>query len=123
MRGMGIVTKYMKLELYFFNIQSNTLNCTNSMIIKTKIRMSTIRKTITFTEKQDKWIKSRITDGEFTNDSEYLRDLVRRDQAKNAKFSALKAAITEGMESGISNKSVPDIMKEVEERMREDGRL
>ena len=50
--------------------------------------MSTIRKTITFTEKQDKWIKSRITDGEFTNDSEYIRDLVRRDQAKNAKFSA-----------------------------------
>ena len=39
--------------------------------------MSTIRKTITFTEKQDKWIKSRITIGEFTNDSEYLRDLVR----------------------------------------------
>ena len=30
--------------------------------------MSTIRKTITFTEKQDKWIKSRITTGEFTND-------------------------------------------------------
>ncbi len=85
--------------------------------------MATIRKTITFTEKQDKWIKSQIKAGEFTNDSEYLRDLVRRDQAKKAKFSALKAAITEGMDSGISDKSVPDIMKEVEERMRVDGRL
>jgi antitoxin ParD1/3/4 len=85
--------------------------------------MATIRKTITFTDKQDKWIKSQIKAGEFTNDSEYLRDLVRRDQAKKAKFSALKAAITEGMDSGISDKSVPDIMKEVEERMRADGRL
>ena len=85
--------------------------------------MSTIRKTITFTGKQDKWIKSQITTGEYTNDSEYLRDLVRRDQAKNAKISALKAAITEGMNSGISDKTVPDIMKEVEERMRADGRL
>ena len=85
--------------------------------------MSTVRKTITFTEKQDKWIKSQIKAGEFTNDSEYLRDLVRRDQAKKAKFSALKAAITEGMDSGISDKSVTDIMKEVEERMRADGRL
>ncbi|WP_298539995.1 type II toxin-antitoxin system ParD family antitoxin [uncultured Aquimarina sp.] len=85
--------------------------------------MATIRKTITFTEKQDKWIKSQIKAGEFTNDSEYLRDLVRRDQAKKAKFSALKAAITEGMDSGISDKTVPDIMKEVEERMRADGRL
>ncbi|MEC3908108.1 type II toxin-antitoxin system ParD family antitoxin [Tamlana sp. 2201CG12-4] len=85
--------------------------------------MSTIRKTITLTEKQDKWIKSRITMGEFTNDSEYIRDLVRRDQAKNAKFSALKAAITDGMDSGVSTKSVLDIMKEVEEGMRADGRL
>ena len=85
--------------------------------------MSTIRKTITFTAKQDKWIKSQIKAGEFTNDSEYLRDLVRRDQAKKAKFSALKAAITEGIDSGISDKSIPDIMKEVEERMRTDGRL
>ena len=85
--------------------------------------MSTIRKTITFTEKQDKWIKSLISIGEYTNDSEYLRDLVRRDQTKNAQFSALKAAITEGMDSGISDKSVPDIMNEVEERMRADGRL
>ena len=87
------------------------------------MNMSTIRKTITFTEKQDKWIKSRITIGDFTNDSEYLRDLVRQDQAKNTKFSVLKAAITEGMESGISEKTVPDIMKEVEKRMRTDGRL
>ncbi|MEW7292109.1 type II toxin-antitoxin system ParD family antitoxin [Aquimarina sp. 2304DJ70-9] len=85
--------------------------------------MATVRKTITFTEKQDKWIKSQIKAGEFTNDSEYLRDLVRRDQSKKAKYSALKAAITEGMDSGISTKSVPDIMKEVEERMRTDGRL
>lgn len=85
--------------------------------------MTTIRKTITFTEKQDKWIKSQIKEGEFTNDSEYLRDLVRRDQSNKLKFSALKAAITEGMDSGISDKSVPDIMKEVEERMKADGRL
>lgn len=85
--------------------------------------MPTIRKTITFTEKQDKWIKSRITIGEFTNDSEYLRDLVRRDQTKNAKFLALKAAITEGMDSDVSDKSVPDIMREVEKRMQADGRL
>jgi len=85
--------------------------------------MSTIRKTITFTVKQDQWIKSQIKAGEFTNDSEYLRDLVRRDQAKKEKFSALKAAITEGMESGVSDKSVLDIMKEVEDRMRADGRL
>lgn len=85
--------------------------------------MATVRKTITFTDKQDKWIKAQIAAGEFTNDSEYLRSLVRQDQSKNAKFLALKAAIEKGVDSGVSDGQIPDIMKEVEDRMRKDGRL
>lgn len=87
------------------------------------ISMSTVRKTVTFTEQQDKWIKSKIESGEYTNDSEYLRSLVRQDQANNAKFLSLKNKLVEGLESGVGNKSLPDIMKEVETRLREDGRL
>lgn len=85
--------------------------------------MATIRKTVTFTQQQDNWIKSQINAGEYTNDSEYLRDLVRRDQAKKGKFNILKTAIQTGLDSGISEKSIPDIMSEVEKRMRADGRL
>ena len=85
--------------------------------------MATIRKTVTFTEQQDKWIKAQIEAGEFTNDSEYLRNLVRMDQANNLKFLSLKTKLIDGLESGISSKSLPDIMKEVEARMKEDGRL
>ena len=78
--------------------------------------MATIRKTITLTEKQDEWIKGQTARGDFTNDSEYLRDLIRRDQEQNARFRALKAAIEEGMNSGVSNNTVNDIMEEVEAR-------
>ena len=85
--------------------------------------MATVRKTITLTQKQDQWIKAQIAAGEFTNDSEYIRDLLRRDQEQNAKFLALKAAIQEGLESGISDKTVPQIMAEVEARLKADGRL
>ena len=85
--------------------------------------MTTIRKTVTFTKQQDKWIKAQIKAGEFTNDSEYLRNLVRIDQANNLKFLSLKTKLIDGLESGISNKSLPDIMKEVEARMKEDERL
>ena len=83
----------------------------------------TIRKTVTFTEQQDKWIKSQIEAGEFTNDSEYLRNLVRQDQANNNDFISLKMKLQQGLDSGISSKTLPDIMKEVEARMKEDGRL
>ena len=85
--------------------------------------MGTTRKTITLTDKQDQWIKAQIAAGEYTNDSEYIRDLVRRDQEENAKFQALKLAIQEGLNSGVSDKLVTDIMEEVEARLRADGRL
>jgi antitoxin ParD1/3/4 len=85
--------------------------------------MGTTRKTITLTDKQDQWIKAQIAAGEYTNDSEYIRDLVRRDQEENAKFQALKLAIQEGLSSGVSDKSVTDIMEEVEARLKADGRL
>lgn len=85
--------------------------------------MATIRKSITFTEQQEKWIKKQIVDGFFTNDSEYIRDLVRRDQARNDKLAHLQLAIDEGLESGVSDKSVTDIMKQVERKLRADGRL
>ncbi len=62
--------------------------------------MSTTRKTITVTEQQDSWIKAQIAAGAFTNDSEYIRDLIRRDQASLADIEAIRAALIEGEESG-----------------------
>ena len=85
--------------------------------------MATVRKTITLTDQQDRWIKARIAAGGFTNDSEYIRDLIRRDQEQSAKYRALEAAIREGIESGVSDRTVPDIMEDVEDRLRADGRL
>ncbi len=85
--------------------------------------MGTVRKTITLTDKQDAWIKAQIAKGDFTNDSEYIRDLVRREQERNAKFQALQQAIQEGLDSGVSDRTVPEIMEEVEARLHADGRL
>lgn len=62
--------------------------------------MGTMRKTITVTAQQDSWIKTRIKAGEFTNDSEYIRDLIRRDQAQNAEVDAIRKALIEGEASG-----------------------
>lgn len=75
--------------------------------------MATIRKTITLTDQQDSWIKSQVANGDYTNDSEYFRDLVRRDQEK---FRTLKAAIEEGIASGPSAQSVDDIWAAAEAR-------
>ena len=42
--------------------------------------MGTVRKTITLTDQQGNWIKAQINAGHCTNDSEYIRDLIRREQ-------------------------------------------
>jgi antitoxin ParD1/3/4 len=84
--------------------------------------MGTTRKTITVPEQQDQWIKAQIERGRFTNDSEDLRDLIRRDQ-DSAKFQTLKEAVQEGWDSGVSDRTVPQIMEGIETRLRAKGRL
>jgi antitoxin ParD1/3/4 len=78
----------------------------------------TVRKTITVTDKQDEWIKARIAGGDYTNDSEYFRDLIRRDQQQNDKLVALRQAILEGLDSGVSDATVDEIWTAAEARAR-----
>lgn len=80
--------------------------------------MATIRKTITLSDNQDAWIKAQIARGAFTNDSEYIRDLVRRDQEGQNKLSDLRRAIAEGLDSGVSERSLDEIWAAAEERHR-----
>lgn len=75
--------------------------------------MATVRKTITLTDAQDDWIKAQVANGDYTNDSEYFRDLIRREQER---VRALTAAIEEGLASGPSTRSVDEIWAEVEAR-------
>ncbi len=62
--------------------------------------MSTIRKTITLTAHHDDWIKRQIVAGHYTNDSECVRDLIRRAQAQDDDVLAIRAALLEGERSG-----------------------
>ncbi|MBN4069111.1 type II toxin-antitoxin system ParD family antitoxin [Beggiatoa alba] len=74
--------------------------------------MGTTRKTITVTDQQDNWIKAQIAAGEFTNDSEYIRDLIRRDQASQADIDAIRAALIEGEQSGEPQSFDGDLFKQ-----------
>lgn len=80
--------------------------------------MATVRKTITLTDKQDLWVKARIASGDYTNDSEYFRALVRRDQEWDSKLEALRDAVRDGLNSGISDRTVGDIWAEAEARYK-----
>ncbi len=85
--------------------------------------MAITRKTIAITDQQDAWVKSRIASGSFTSDSEYMRHLIRKDQASEDEFAHLQKLITEGIASGHSNRTLEDIRGDVEARLRADGKI
>ncbi len=85
--------------------------------------MSTTRKTITVTDQQNHWIKARIAAGEFTNDSEYIRHLIRCDQTMKAEILAIRSALIEGEESGFSDPTPEDVKAGVKKRLRDNGQL
>lgn len=74
--------------------------------------MGTTRKTITVTDQQDKWIKAQIEGGDFTNDSEYIRDLIRRDQARNSEIDTIRSELIKGEQSGEPQPFDGDLFKE-----------
>jgi antitoxin ParD1/3/4 len=62
--------------------------------------MATVRKMILLTEQQDGWIKSQVDAGHYTNDSEFIRELIRREQERSVEIDTIRAALIEGGGSG-----------------------
>lgn len=56
------------------------------------------------------WVQSQVKIGAYANTSDYVRDLIRKDQENRTRVFALQKAITEGLESGISDKSFDEII-------------
>jgi antitoxin ParD1/3/4 len=74
--------------------------------------MAVIRKSITFTEQQDAFVKSLIEQGFYTNDSEYIRDIIRKDQERRKRIVDLNDALIEGIESGPTDATIASIWEE-----------
>lgn len=46
------------------------------------------------------WAEARAKDGRYSNTSDYVRDLIRKDQEREGAISELQSLIDEGLESG-----------------------
>lgn len=56
-----------------------------------------------------KWVEAQTDTGTYSNASDYVRDLIRRDQERASKIAAFQKLVDEGRASGISTRSVDDI--------------
>ena len=67
------------------------------------------------------WVNQRIEKGQYASVSDYVRDLIRRDQARTSEHEALIAALVQGEKSGISERRVPEIFAAVKQASRRGG--
>lgn len=58
------------------------------------------------------WVEAQTEDGRYGNASDYVRDLIRRDQERTKAISELQALIDEGMASGVCTQSMDEIFEE-----------
>lgn len=83
------------------------------------------RQSISFTDPNAEWLKLKIeTQGEYKSNSELVNDLIRQKRkAENAEIEAIRAALIEGEESGIGDRTPNEIRAAVQKRLRDNGQL
>ncbi len=71
---------------------------------------------VSLPEPMKAWVERQTEGGLYGNASDYIRDLIRKDQQRKEAIAALQAAITQGLESGEPQPFDPEAFKL---RMRE----
>ncbi len=62
------------------------------------------------------WAEAQARNGRYSNTSDYVRDLIRRDQERLGAIAELQALIDRGLESGISPRTEDEIRRLSRER-------
>ena len=81
------------------------------------------RASISISPPNDEWIQAQIESEEFSSRSEVVNDLIRKARKESDEFEAIRAALIEGENSGISDRTPDQIIQAVIERKRENGEL
>ena len=67
------------------------------------------------------WVEDQVKTGHFSNASDYVRDLIRRDQEYREQHEALIKALVVGEKSGVSERTIKEIWRDVKARRSRDG--
>jgi len=55
------------------------------------------------------WVEAQADTGRYSNASDYVRDLIRRDQERADKVAAMQRLVDEARASGLSDETMADI--------------
>ncbi|MDF1778780.1 MAG: type II toxin-antitoxin system ParD family antitoxin [Rhizobiaceae bacterium] len=63
------------------------------------------------------WVEAQAKTGRYSNASDYVRDLIRKDQERNDKIAAMQRFVDEGLENGIGERSKDALFAEAQARV------
>lgn len=69
------------------------------------------------------WVEAQTQDGRYSNASDYIRDLIRRDQERKQAITELQQMVDEALASGVSERSFPEILESARQEARQKGLL
>lgn len=72
--------------------------------------------TVSLPDPMKEWVEAQARTGRYSNASDYVRDLIRRDQERSGKIAAMQRFVDEGLASGTSDRSMDEILADA--RMR-----
>jgi antitoxin ParD1/3/4 len=67
---------------------------------------------ISLPDKMKQWVEEQAATGRYANSSDYVRDLVRKDQAHREAISKLQQVVDEARASGVIDKTVDEVFAE-----------
>lgn len=71
---------------------------------------------ISLPDAMKQWVEEQVQTGRYGNSSDYVRDLVRKDQDRASRMAEFDRLVQEGIDSGISPLTPDEIFAEARRR-------
>ncbi|MFC4260112.1 type II toxin-antitoxin system ParD family antitoxin [Marinobacter lacisalsi] len=67
---------------------------------------------VSLPEPMKDWVESQAQTGRYANTSDYVRDLIRKDQDRAEKIARMQQLITEGLDSGEGSRTMDQLRED-----------
>jgi len=73
---------------------------------------------ISLPDKMKEWVERQTEDGSYSNASDYVRDLIRKDQERERVYAEIRAEAQKGIDSGMSPLTQDEVFRNAMDRAR-----
>lgn len=78
-----------------------------------------IRQSISFTEPNDEWLKTQISNKEYSSKSELVNDLIRQARNQEKQIDWIRMKLEKAEESGFTSDTQAQILKQSKDSLNE----